>query len=209
MSESGIPPISSRMPPGMHHRAQAEMRAYHSEQARGYSKGQTSMILIVLLLVIFAALAVFLMSMVRTVSQDEYMNLYVNNLMLSIMRADTGYSDSNCKLISDTVFCAFTSSSWPCGDSGMTCLDFANRSLGDYMDTFELISKNYRYLFEITTYEYCFMDEEGCMMLRFGDESLKDYTGGRIKTANYAIQKSMEGNPLNLKVRLYVARRLP
>ena len=172
-------------------------------------KAQTSMILIVLLLIIFAALAVFLMSLAKTVSQEDYMDLYVNNLMLSIMRTDTGYSDSKCKLISDTVFCALTSSSWPCGDSGMTCLEFTNESLTEYTEAFGLISRNYRYLFEITTHEYCFMDDEGCMMLRFGDESLKSYRGSRVKTANYAIQKSMEGNPFNLKVRLYIARKLP
>ena len=188
------------------HRAQAKMRAYPSKQTRGHPKGQTSMILIVLLLIIFAVLAVFLMSMAKTVSQEDYMNLYVNNLLLSVMKTDTGYSDSNCKLISDTVACAFILSDWPCGDSGITCLEFANRSLSDYMGTFELISRNYRYLFVVTS-EFCSLEEEGCRVLRFGDPELESYKGGRVKVANYAIQKSMAGSQYNLKVTLKLARR--
>jgi hypothetical protein len=168
-------------------------------------KAQTSMILIVLLVIIFAALAVFLMSLANTVSQEDYMNLYANNLLLSVMKTDTGYSDSNCKFISDTVACAFILSDWPCGDSGMTCLEFANKSLSDYMDAFELISSNYRYLFVVTS-EFCTLEEEGCRVLRFGDPELESYRGGRVKVANYAIQKSMAASQYNLKVTLRLAR---
>ncbi len=170
----------------------------------GHTKAQTSIVLIVLLLIIFAALGIFLLSLARTVSQEDYMDLYANNLMLSIMKTDTGCSDSNCKLVSDTVACAFILSDWPCGDSGRTCLETANTSLSEYMSAFDLISRNYRYLFVVTS-EFCSMTEEGCRVLTFGDTGLESYRGKK-RVANYAIQKSMAGSQYNIKVRLYLAR---
>lgn len=172
-------------------------------------KAQTSMILLVLILIIFAVLVVFLLSFAQTVSQEKYLDLYVNNLMLSIMKTDTGFSDSNCKLMSDATACAFILPDWRCGGSGMTCLELANKSLSEYMDAFELISKNYRYLFTVTTHGFIvrtdFEQEEG-MELMFGDPELENYQGKK-RVANYVIQKTLAGNQYNLKVKLYIARK--
>jgi hypothetical protein len=170
----------------------------------GPRKAQTNMILIVLLLIIFVATALFLLSLARTVSQEDYLDLYVNNLMLSLMKTDTGFSDSNCKLISDATACAFSPTTWPCGE-GLTCLDLANQSISEYMDAFEMISKNYRYLFIVTS-DTCSRVEEGCRAIRFGDESLEDFRGTK-KTAKYVIQKRISGTRMNLIVLLYVARK--
>ena len=172
-------------------------------------KAQTSMILIVLLIIIFAALGAILLSLARTVTQEDYMDLYVNNLMLSLMKTDTGYSDANCKLISDSVACAFILPDWRCGGSGMTCLELSNQSLSEYMDAFEIISRNYRYLFTVETRGFIartgFEQGEG-MKLSFGDTSLEGYKG-KMRTANYVIQKTLSGNQYNLMVRLYLARK--
>jgi hypothetical protein len=168
-------------------------------------RGQTNMILIVILLIIFAALALFLLSLSRSVSQEDYMNMYVNNLLISIMKTDTGYSDSNCELISDATACALILSDWKCGDSGMTCLELTNKSLTEYISAFEMISKNYRYLLTVEPIGYV-RREENLRILSFGDESLIDYRGKK-RVANYAIQKSMAGSPYNLKARLYIARK--
>lgn len=169
-------------------------------------KAQTSMILIVLLLVVFAALALFLLSMARTVSQDEYMDLYVNNLLTSIMRTDTGYGTSDCKLVSDTVACAFTTPSHLCG--GMNCLDFANQSLTEYTETFGDIAASYDYLFKVESYGCWSVTEGECTVLMFGDPSLEDERNRRASSP-YAIQKSMGGNQYNLKVKLLLARKGP
>ena len=93
---------------------------------------------------------------------------------------------------------------WPCGE-GLTCLDLANQSLAEYMDAFELISKNYRYLFTVVS-DTCSLAEEGCRVIRFGDESLEDYKGTK-KTSKYIIQKRISGTRMNLIVRLYIARK--
>ncbi len=173
------------------------------------NKAQTSMVLMVILLIVFAAIAVFLFSLAKTVSQEDYMDTYVNNLMLSVMKTDTGYSDSNCKLMSDATACAFILPDWKCGDSGKGCLELTEERLTDYMDAFETISKNYRYLFVITSQGFITRTDieqgEG-MRLTFGDATLEDYRGKK-RVANYAIQKSLAGNQYNLKVQLYIARK--
>jgi hypothetical protein len=172
-------------------------------------KAQTSMILIVLMLLIFAAVGVFLLSYASTVSQEDYMDLYVNNLMISLMKTDTGYSDSNCKQLSDTVACAFVLPDWRCGTSGMSCLELANSSISEYMDAFELISKNYRYLFTVETHDFIARtgSEQGeGLSLSFGDASLRNYAGKK-RTSNLAIQKTLAGSQYNLKLRLFIARK--
>ncbi len=170
--------------------------------------GQTNMILIVILLLMFIVLALFLLSLARPVSQEDYMKLYVNNLLLSVMRTDTGFSDSNCRLISDATACAFILPDWRCGDSGLTCLELANDSLSDYMGSYELISKNYRYLFVITSEGFIsrtgYEQGEG-MRLVIGDQSLESASSKR--TSTYVIQKSLAGSQYNIRVLLKLARK--
>jgi hypothetical protein len=173
------------------------------------AKAQTNVLIIAILLIIFAALAIFLLSLASNVSQEDYMDSYVNNLLISVMRTDTGYGDSNCKLVSDLSACAFILPDWRCGDSGRTCLDLANSTISDYMDAFELISKNYRYLMIVTSQGFVSrtdMEQGEGMRLVFGDASLEDYKGKKRATS-YVIQKSLAGTPYNIKVQLYVARK--
>ena len=166
-------------------------------------KAQTNMIMLVILLLVFIGIVLILFSLSRTVSQEDYMNLYTHNLMLSLMRTDTGYSGSDCKLISDAVFCAFNRVNYTCGSRGVTCHEVANQSLARYMDAFGEISKNYRYLLVVTPV-FCSLGDEGCRHLDFGDSEVADLE--RKWVANSAIQKSMAGKPHNIKIRLYVAR---
>jgi hypothetical protein len=166
-------------------------------------KAQTNMIILVILLLVFIGIASILFSLSGKVSQEDYLSLYAHNLMLSVMRTDTGYTDSDCKTISDTMFCAFTLTNKPCGSSGLTCYEVANQSLTEYIKAFKTISKNYRYLFEVTPV-FCSRGEEGCRHMEFGDKEVLNL--GNKRTANSAIQKSMAGKPYNIKVRLYMAR---
>ncbi len=167
------------------------------------SKGQTNMIMLVILMLVFIGIVIMLLSLSQTVSQEDYLNLYAHNLLLSVMRTDTGSSDADCKLISDAMFCAFTLSDKPCGSTGKTCYQLANESVDEYIQAFSGISENYRYLFEITPV-FCSRGEEGCRHMEFGDSSVID--AGRKWVANSAIQKSMAGKPYSIKVRLYMAR---
>ncbi len=171
-------------------------------------KGQTTMIVLVFMLILFAGLGLFLFSLAETVSQEDYMDLYVNNLLLSVMRTDTGHDDINCKSVSDIVACSFVMPDWICGDSGMRCRDIANQSLSEYIEAFELISENYRYALQITSQGFVAIDpiEGKPMELVFGDAELIDSKESK-RTANYVIQKRLGGSNYNLRATLLISRR--
>jgi len=176
-------------------------------------KGQTTMIVLVFMLLLFLGMGVFLFSLADTVSQEDYMDIYVNNLLLSVMRTDTGYDDIKCKKISDVVSCALVTPYWICGDSDIRCNDIAEEKLSEYIGAFETISQNYRYALRISTNDYIpVIDGEFTEYLVFGDNSLADPQTREEKkiekrTANYAIQKRLSGNNYNLKLTLFIAKK--
>lgn len=76
------------------------------------------MILIVLVIVIFMGIGIFLLiSSIKPV-HDDYYNLYAHNLLLSVLRRNTGYG-GYCDTISSTVSCAYMTSYRNCG--GVEC----------------------------------------------------------------------------------------
>ena len=81
-------------------------------------KGQTSMILIVLIVMIFMAIGIFLLISSIKPEYDEYYNLYAHNLLLSVLRRSTGYG-GYCDTISSTIACAYMTSYRQCG--GTNC----------------------------------------------------------------------------------------
>ncbi len=79
-------------------------------------KGQTSMIAIVLIIIIFMAIGIFLLISSIKPEYDEYYNLYAHNLLLSVLRSNTGYG-GYCDTISSTLACAYMTSYRRCGDT--------------------------------------------------------------------------------------------
>jgi len=171
-------------------------------------KGQTTMMILVFMMLLFVGIGALLFSLAETVSQEDYMDLYVNNLLLSVMRTDTGYDDMNCKKISDLIACSFVMPDWICGDSGIRCKDMVNDKLSDYIGAFETISQNYRYVMKVSSQGFVAIDPiEGTPIeLIFGDEELPDLQVTK-RTANYAIQKRLGGSNYNLKVSLSIAKK--
>jgi len=115
-------------------------------------KAQASMLLIAIVVIIFVGLAIFLLSFAKTLSQTDYMNLYVHNAWLSVSRADTGYSGSDCKLVSDVVGCAFLKPYWRC--DGLSCFELANLSLTNYLNAIQQSKKGMRYFLRIEPFQY-------------------------------------------------------
>jgi hypothetical protein len=111
-------------------------------------KGQTTVVLIFLVLIIFAGLIVLLLSFATGIGSQEYMNLYTHNTLLSVMRTDTGFLNPNCRQISDTLACYFGAygAENMCG-SGQTCEQVANNRITEYLTTLEDVRQNYRYVF--------------------------------------------------------------
>jgi len=70
-------------------------------------QGQTSLVMIVLLIVVFIGIGMFLLITSFTTEETDYYNLYAHNLLVSVMRAKTGYR-SPCDTVADTVYCAMT-----------------------------------------------------------------------------------------------------
>lgn len=107
--------------------------------------GQTSMMLIVLAVIIFMVLGIFmLISSLKQVS-NEYYNLYAHNILLSVLRRNTGYG-GYCDTVSSTISCAYMTSYRNCG--GQEC-----RSLSEQMVP-ELIGAVIK-----PTFDYCLIVE--------------------------------------------------
>ena len=103
-------------------------------------KGQTSMMLIVLAIIIFIILGVFLLiSSLRPVN-SEYYNLYAHNLLLSALRRNTGYG-GYCETVSSTISCAYMTSYRNCG--GVECRALSEEIVPQLIES--LISPNLDY----------------------------------------------------------------
>jgi hypothetical protein len=170
-------------------------------------KSQSSALMVVFVVVFFLMIVVFLFSFITPADRGEYMNLYVHNLLQSVMRSDTGYMDRNCKLLSDTIACAFTEpSSYRCGSSGPTCISLADETISRYMGEFETIKKNYRYLFIVKPEGFVTRAGLQEVELKFGDETIEKVKGDRF-VSDQKIQKIVGGEPLILNIKLIVSKR--
>ncbi|MBI4176231.1 MAG: hypothetical protein HY518_03435 [Candidatus Aenigmarchaeota archaeon] len=172
-------------------------------------KAQTTMVLVILVIIIFTGLAVFLLSLSSTFNQDEYLNLYASNLLLAVLRADTGYSDADCRQVADLVACAYFVPTHRCDLTGPACGDIANATIAGHMERFDLIRKNFDYLFVVEPKDFisqtqikignpdldCDISDKGCASRqRFVVEEKIQKTAGRSV-------------PFILNVRLILARR--
>ncbi len=165
-------------------------------------KGQTAMIMIVLVMIIFAGIGIFLLTVAQTVSQVEYMNTYVHSLLIAMLKTDTGYLESSCKQVSDLLGCSFFESGWRCAGNGPPCFDLANQTITEYMQAFDEIKPGYRYLFLVEPEGFVALGPDGKpLKIRIGDASLETARIEKL-TADERIQRT-EGN---LKVKLIMAR---
>jgi hypothetical protein len=102
-------------------------------KASGLS-GQTTMIAIVLIILVFGVVVLFLSSFVGFQSQEDYLNLYTGNALISILRTDTGYTNhpESCGRIIDVLFCSEYTPSFRCG--GTECKSLAGVLVDTHMD---------------------------------------------------------------------------
>ncbi len=169
-------------------------------------RAQSSMILIIIVLMMFVAIAVFLLQVASTVSNQEYTVLYANSLLLTVMRTDTGYTDSRCKLVSDLVVCACFTPTWRCGD--IECAQLANETLAGYMDVFGNQTTHLKYLFTSTSQAHCIDSEGNSMALEIGDKTLKK-SRETFKVFSYplTIPKTFDYNSYIMTMQLIIANK--
>lgn len=158
------------------------------------------MILIVLVIFIIIGIATFLFSLSRSVDQSQYLNIYAHNMLLTMVRSDTGYDDSNCRLISDAVSCTFFNPHRTCGATTETCEDVAFDRINRSVHSFDLISKNMRYLLVIKPSGFVSLDRDN---ITVGDVNLLTDRVTKY-TAIERIQKVLTVNRCNEDYRFYL-----
>ena len=130
---------------------------------------------IVFFVVIFLGATMFLFMISRTVdtiSQDEYMNMYTNNLLITLLRTDTGFESQECKTMSDIAFYGLLykdSCRSRCG-LPVDCLDFLREKINNVY----LSSDASKLSFNRIEYNYLLTFSIGGSSSKesFGDESL-------------------------------------
>ncbi|MCX6814163.1 MAG: hypothetical protein NTY20_00715 [Candidatus Aenigmarchaeota archaeon] len=167
------------------------------------------MLLIIIVIMIFVGMVVFLLGIASTVGGNEFTGLYVNNLLLSVMRTDTGYTDSKCKLVSDLVFCAYFTPEWQCAQGVPNCLELANNTITRYMTIFGNQTKSMKYLFTVTP-AFVARDVSGePISLDMGDKALKKSKAESLKIYSHplVISKTVGSNQYTLKIQLIVSKK--
>ncbi len=169
-------------------------------------RAQTSTMLLLVLLLIFIGVITILLGLSNVIKNDDYSDLYTNNLLLSLMRTSTGYTD-RCESMSDLLGCAFLTPSRRCGNSDKGCLELANETIRNYMQILnENINKNIDYYLTARSYgsEWTPIGDQGEIRLRFGDPLLETKKIPK-RTASTIIQTTYEGNEYQIEVTLLVA----
>jgi hypothetical protein len=173
--------------------------------AQRMRSGQSSMLLIIIVLAMFIVIALFLLQAANKVSSQGFTQEYADGLLQSIMRTDTGYTNEKCRTVADLVACACFSSDFPCGS--VACGTLANQTLTKYMAIFWNQSKDKRYLFASTSDVNCIDQDGNSKALEIGDPALKSRKEKvRVYSQPLVITKSYAGgDSFYMKVQLIVA----
>ena len=169
-------------------------------------KAQLNLLVIVFVLLFLAGIAVFLISAVQGISQDEYLNLYTNQLLLSVLREDTGFTDPACRTNADLAACAFLTPSHPCDRlAANTCSTLAETRVNAGFAAYDPLRPNLRWL--LTVEPQGFVTFSGSQQLHWelGDATVKD--SRQHYAANTRIQKQTASGPALLKVQLLISTR--
>jgi hypothetical protein len=171
-----------------------------------YCKGQTTMVFMILIIIIFVGMGVFLLSLAKNVSQSEYINLYTHNLLSSILKTETGFSMPPCRTVSDLLACSFLSPSYMCGSED--CFTLANSTVNEYVSQFGFIKEGFNYLFIVKPSGFTASLEEDVRphTVKIGELSLERKKTEKF-TANERIQMVLGENPYFLDIRLIIARK--
>jgi len=168
-------------------------------------KAQTTIILMFMVVLIFGMLFVFLFSFAESVSSQEHMEKYTYNLLLSLVRTDTGFTDDNCKTISDSIHCALLQPTVTCDQSTIKCQDLANDRITYYIDSFESIKQSYRYFFKVEPQGFIPRDSQNNQIkIEIGDPTVED-ADDKIQVS-YTIAKTLGTQQFILKAILILAR---
>jgi hypothetical protein len=94
--------------------------------------GQTTIIAMVLIVMLFMGLLIIISMAGDSGESDEYGKFYANNMLISLLRVDSGYSEypQYCKTMTEVMFCAEFTPSFRCGET--ECKDLADEMIETY-----------------------------------------------------------------------------
>lgn len=167
--------------------------------------GQANLVVIIFTIIMFTGIILLFLSFLQERESRDYMNLYAHNLLLSILRSDTGYLDEGCKLVSDVIACSFSLKPWKCGNV-IPCETLARQKITKYLQEYGNLKKNYRYLFIVEPDKRIITYGMKKMTLKIGDESLENEKIEKI-VANEKIQKIEHGSQKLLNVKIILAKK--
>lgn len=117
-------------------------------------KGQSMLLTITLVILILVAGFAFLASTIlKPERNEEYNRLFASNLLTSLLKTDTGYTDfpDKCKTVADILLCAHDTPSFKCGSD--TCANAVQKT--DLYLSKSLTSRpNLDYYFKYGTNEF-------------------------------------------------------
>ena len=125
---------------------------------------------------IFGGLALFLLSLAGTVGQEDYMNIYTHNMLLTLLRTSTGEGGRMCSEVSDLVTCSVVGLSC---SSGVSCRVLSDSLVYGYMNTMQSIKPAYDWYLGV-------YDTNDYEVLSFGNNDIPN-----LKTKKYSATESV------------------
>lgn len=166
-------------------------------------KGQANIVMMVLVLLMVFAVSVFLLQMLKKAPGSELDNMYVHNMLLSIMRTDTGYLEENCKTVSDVIACAFFEPYYKC-DNTITCENVARNRLNQLVEDYRKAKENRIYYIEVEPEGKVISYQGKAIEMTAGSRTAED--SSKKTTANEKVQKLFRGEAFTINVRLTMAK---
>jgi len=160
--------------------------------------------MMILVLFLVFGMFIFLLALLQKPPEHPMDNMYVHSMLLSIMRSDTGYPEENCKTVADAVACAFFEPYYKCGDN-VPCYDLASSIMQELVNRYRSSKKNRLYYIEASPEGrvVSWMGKAVEISLPKSNEYIKNSL--QKSTAEEKIQKLFKGEPITVKVKLYMA----
>ena len=159
--------------------------------------GQTSMIMMVIVIIIFMGLGVFLVSTFIQSEPSDYENLYTHNLLISVLRKNTGYK-TPCDTVSSVISCAHLTGRECTSQLNVrkSCREVADEIVPGLIET--TIKPSYDYFMVIQPENY---DVAGGTRITYGNPSVDD------RVPHYTANEKVLQYDFDLRIELILARK--
>ena len=160
------------------------------------SKAQTSMVMLVLVLVVFMGLGIFFLSTMIQAEPSDYENLYTHNLLISVLRKSTDYGQP-CETVASVASC-FHRQIECRNNFGVkkTCREIADEIIPQLIE--DTIKPGYDYYMIIQPENY---DIAGGPSITYGNPAVED------RVPHFTANEKVLQYDFDLRIELIVARK--